>query len=84
MSTTPDRIRDVVLRMSEIAESDLTETILFEDLGVDSLTLIEIQAELEREFDIVIGHSELSDMVHLRAVREVVARNIAEIAVSAG
>lgn len=74
MSTAPDRVRDIVLELLEIAESELTETGLFKDLGVDSMTLIEIQAQLEQEFDIVIDNRELSRMVNLRGVREVVAQ----------
>lgn len=87
MSTAPDRIRDVVLELLEIDESELTETVLFKELGVDSMTLIEIQAQLEQEFDIVIDIRELSRMADLRGVREVVARataGAAGTAVSAG
>lgn len=87
MSTAPDRIRDVVLELLEIDESDLTETVPFKELGVDSMTLIEIQAQLEQEFDIVIDIRELSRMADLRGVREVVARataGAAGTAVSAG
>lgn len=83
MSAAPDRIRDVVLRLLEVDEPDLTETSLFKDeLGADSLLIIEIQAALERELDIVIDNGEVSDMVHLQAVREVVARAVSGTATS--
>ncbi|MCC3775145.1 acyl carrier protein [Streptomyces sp. UNOB3_S3] len=85
MNTAPDRVRDIVLRLLEAAEPDLTETSLFkEEHGADSLMIIEIQAGLERELDIVIDNAELSNMVHLRAVREVVERTVADTTESVG
>jgi acyl carrier protein len=85
MSAAPDRIRDIVLRLLEVDESDLTETSLFKDeLGADSLMIIEIQAALERELDIVIDNGEVSHMVDLQGVREVVARAVSGTATSVG
>ncbi|MFI9630518.1 phosphopantetheine-binding protein [Streptomyces sp. NPDC052042] len=74
MTTAPDRIRDIVLLLLEVEESDVTETSLFKDHGADSMRIIEIQAELEREFDIVIEKAEAAHLIHLRGAREVVAR----------
>ena len=69
-----DRIREIVLELAEIEEVDLSETSLFkEDLGLASLTVIEIQAAIEREFNLVIDEPQSVLMVNLAAVREVFA-----------
>jgi acyl carrier protein len=69
-----DRIREIVLELAEIEEVDLSETSLFkEDLGLASLTVIEIQAAIEREFNLVIDEQQSVLMVNLAAVREVFA-----------
>ncbi|MEU8517669.1 acyl carrier protein [Kitasatospora sp. NPDC048722] len=78
MSTTTDHIRQIVLRLLEADERDLTETSLFaEDHGADSMMIIQIQSELECELDIVIAREEVPRMIHLKALREVVARAVA-------
>ncbi len=83
MSTSPDlvggtrrdeQIKDIVCDILEIEPTAVTELSLFkEEHGADSLRAIEILAALEREFDITIDQAELSRMVNLKGVREVVA-----------
>jgi acyl carrier protein len=68
------RIADLVSEILEIDLEDLTETSLFiEDHDADSLRAIEILSSLEREFQIVIGQSELARMVNLEGIYEVVS-----------
>lgn len=76
-----DRIAGIVSEVLEIDREDLTEHSRFkEDHGADSLRAIEILAALERTFGVEINQSELSRMVNLRGIHEVVA----EAAATAG
>ncbi|MEV5241989.1 acyl carrier protein [Streptomyces cinnamoneus] len=70
------KISEIICDILEIEEDEVTETSLFkEDHDADSLRAIEILAALEKEFGIVIDQSELSRMVHLKGVYEVVSQS---------
>ncbi|MFJ9845034.1 acyl carrier protein [Kitasatospora sp. NPDC101155] len=78
MSTlTEDRrsaVKEIVCDILELDEDQVSDTSLFiEDHGADSLRAIEILASLEKEFGITIDQSELSEMVNLERVYQVVA-----------
>lgn len=80
MTVTDDvhkrRIGDLVSEILEIDPDEMTETSLFkEDHGADSLRAIEILASLEREFKIEIDQAELSRMVNLQGIYDVVAES---------
>lgn len=71
---TSERIKEIVTEILEIEDDEVTETSLFaDDHGADSLRAIEILAALEKEFNVVIDQAELSRMVNLQGVHEVVA-----------
>jgi acyl carrier protein len=77
MSTSVDtrkqEIKDIVCDILELEPDDVTEVSLFkEDHGADSLQAIEILANLERTFGVLIDPSELSRMVDLENVYLVV------------
>lgn len=58
-----DKVRDIIVRQLEVEESSITrDTSFTEDLDVDSLTLIELIAEFEDEFDIEIDEDKLEDI----------------------
>lgn len=66
-------VKRIVCEILEIDPGHLTDTSLFkEDHGADSLRAIEILAALERQYSVVIDQAELSRMVNLRGVHEVV------------
>ncbi|QFU90552.1 acyl carrier protein [Amycolatopsis sp. YIM 10] len=68
------RVKEIVCEILEIDPAEVTEESLFkEDHDADSLRAIEILAALERNFGIVIDQAELSRMVNLAGVHEVVA-----------
>lgn len=70
------KIREIVCDILEMEEDEVTETSLFkEDHDADSLRAIEILAGLEKEFHVTIDQSELTRMVHLKGVYEVVAES---------
>ncbi len=78
MATTVDgyreKIREIVCTVLEIDSATVTETSMFnEDHGADSLRAIEILALLEKTFGVDIDQAELSRMVNLAGVYQVVA-----------
>ncbi|MEU4213042.1 acyl carrier protein [Streptomyces sp. NPDC026206] len=67
-------IKEIVCDILELEDAEITDTSLFiEDHGADSLRAIEILAALEKEFKITIDQSDLSEMVNLEKVYQVVA-----------
>ncbi|MEU3622979.1 polyketide-8 synthase acyl carrier protein [Amycolatopsis coloradensis] len=67
------RIKEIVCEILELDQDEVTDTSLFdEDHGADSLRSIEILAALEREYSVIIDQNELSRMVNLKSVCEVV------------
>ncbi|MER6144604.1 acyl carrier protein [Streptomyces sparsogenes] len=69
-----ETIKEIVTDILEIDPDEVTETSLFkEEHDADSLRAIEILAALEKEFNVVIAQSELSRMVNLKGVYEVVS-----------
>ncbi|UGY94191.1 acyl carrier protein [Streptomyces gobiensis] len=67
------KIKEIVCEILELEEDEVTPDGLFkEEYGADSLRAIEILAALEKEFGVVIDQAELSRMVNLLGVAEVV------------
>ena len=54
---------DILSKITRIDSSGITyDTLIFEELGLDSLMAIEMLARVEKKFDIVIEESLLSDI----------------------
>jgi acyl carrier protein len=71
------RIKQIVCDVLELEEGEVTDTSLFsEDHDADSLRAIEILASLEKAFGVVIDQSELTRMVNLNGVYEVVTEAV--------
>lgn len=67
-------IKQLVCRVLEVDEEKVSDNDLFtDDLGADSMKLIELLAHLEIEFDVEIDESELERLVNLRGVYEVLS-----------
>jgi acyl carrier protein len=65
-------IRSVVCRVLEVDDERVTETALFvDDLGADSMKLLELLANLEIEFDVEVDESEFERLINLRGVYDV-------------
>jgi acyl carrier protein len=74
-----DEVKAIVCEILELEPVEVTETSLFkEDHDADSLLAIEILAALERRLRITIAQEELSRMVNLREVNQVVAVALAK------
>ncbi|WP_159447816.1 acyl carrier protein [Streptoalloteichus hindustanus] len=73
-----DRVREIVLELAELDDGALDETSRFvEDCGIDSMTLVEIVAAVEREYALVFEEDQIRRMVNLAALREVFAEALA-------
>jgi acyl carrier protein len=69
-----EKIKEIVCAVLEIDAEAITGVSLFkEDHGADSLRAIEILAMLEKTFGVDIDQAELSRMVNLDGVYQVVA-----------
>lgn len=69
-----EEIRKLVCRVLEVDPADVGDTDLFiDDLGADSMKLIELLAHLEIEFDVEIDEDEIPRLVHLRGVYDVLS-----------
>ena len=67
-----EEIRSVVCRVLEVDDAQVTETALFvDDLGADSMKLLELLANLEIEFDVEVDESEFERLVNLKGVYDV-------------
>lgn len=69
-----DEIKRTVCRVLEVEPGEVSETDLFvQDLGADSMKLIELLANLEVDFDVEIDPGEIDKMAHLKGVYEVLS-----------
>ena len=74
MAETVERIRQMAAEHLEVDLEELTLTSHFvADCGADSLSLIDLLAGLEREYNVVIDQGQLERMVSVNAVYEVLA-----------
>jgi acyl carrier protein len=70
------RVREIIARMSPVKPQQVEpEDRLIEDLGYDSLAIIELALELERELELGrIEEEQAMDIVCVHQVEELVAR----------
>ena len=67
-----EEIRSVVSRVLEVERERVTETALFvDDLGADSMKLLELLANLEIEFDVEVDESQFEKLINLAGVYDV-------------
>jgi acyl carrier protein len=65
-------IKAIVCRVLEVDDHQVTDTARFvEDLGADSMKLLELLANLEIEFDVEVDESEFDRLVDLGGVYDV-------------
>lgn len=61
--STFDRVKKVVVEQLEVSEDEVTESASFvDDLGADSLDVVELVMGLEEEFDIEIPDEDAEKM----------------------
>jgi acyl carrier protein len=67
-----EEIRSVVVRVLEVDAERVTPTALFVDeLGADSMKLLELLANLEIEFDVEVDESQFERLINLAGVYDV-------------
>lgn len=64
--TLKDELRQIIVEVTEV--EDIPEDTSFADLGIDSMMAIEIVADVEKKYDVVISEEELSELTNLKAV----------------
>ncbi|WP_330172403.1 acyl carrier protein [Streptomyces sp. NBC_01498] len=75
METTLERVRDIVVYVlpefeATIAAGDRLE----QDLGVDSLSLVEILVQVEKRFDVTLDDSEMIDVESVQDILDIIER----------
>ena len=71
-------LRELVADVLDVDVAMLTDDARFiEDIGVDSLMALEIMVVLERAYDVELDESELSEVVSLRMMHELLADKLA-------
>jgi acyl carrier protein len=60
--TTSDRVRTIIANIGAVDAASLTDGATFDAFGVDSLDLVEIVMEVEREFDSDIPDTTLEQL----------------------
>lgn len=75
MEDQVERIRAVISRVLGVPGEQIGLTTSFvEELGADSMMLIELLANLEIEYDVEVDEAELENLVNLQSVLDVLAR----------
>ncbi|KPK50826.1 MAG: hypothetical protein AMJ63_13725 [Myxococcales bacterium SG8_38_1] len=74
--TLKDELRQIIVEVTEV--EDIPEDTPFGDLGIDSMMAIEIVADVEKNYDIVIAEDELPDLINLKAVYDKVQQKLNE------
>jgi len=68
------RVKEIIAENIDVELENLTDTALFiDELGADSLKLIDVLSALEMEYSIVIDMNELPKMVNVEATYQVTA-----------
>ena len=81
MSITADQVRSDVAQYLQLDLEKLTEyALLTEDLGVDSLTAIEMSIELEGRYSIDISDEELAEVATYGDLEKLVLSKTGETA----
>ncbi|MCI3224713.1 acyl carrier protein [Streptomyces sp. NP-1717] len=75
METTLERVREIVVYVMPEIQADITaEDRLEEDLGIDSLSLVEILVQVEKRFFLTLDDSELIDVASVQDILDVIQR----------
>jgi len=71
-----DKVKEIIVEQLGVAENSVTEDASFiDDLGADSLDIVELIMALEEEFDIEIPDSDAEKVVTIGDVVEYIRNN---------
>jgi acyl carrier protein len=78
MATTEQRVKDCIVKQLGVNAEEVTpEAAIIDDLGADSLDVVELLMALEEEFDIQIPDEESQN---IRTVKEIISHIESKIA----
>ena len=71
------KVKDIIVEQLGVSESSITmEASFIDDLGADSLDIVELIMALEEEFDIEIPDSDAEKVVTVEDVVEYIKENV--------
>ena len=77
MATTFEKVKDIIVKQLGVKPEEVTEDANFtDDLGADSLDLVELVMALEDEFDIEIPDEDAEKLKTMKLVREYIQAKI--------
>lgn len=72
-----EKVRELLSKQFEISEDQITmDTSIVDDLGADSLDVVELIMSLEEEFNIVISEEAAAGITTVREVVEFLEKNV--------
>ena len=72
-----EKIKDIIVELLGVAETSVTmEASFIDDLGADSLDIVELVMALEEEFDIEIPDADAEKVVTVGDVVEYIKENV--------
>ena len=82
-NTSYDRLVAILQDVHGVTPEDTTPETTYHDLGVDSLTVVELTLQLQRELGIALEDDELTDDLTLAQTASLIDAKLAELARSA-
>ena len=77
MATTQDKIRSIIASKLSIDENEITpEKSLVNDLGADSLDVVELSMDLEREFNLKFEDSDTEKIQTVADLYKLIEENV--------
>ena len=78
MDTVLEKVKEVISEQLDVEDVDsiTTETTFIDDLGADSLDIVELVMALEEEFDIEIPDSDAEKVVTVGDVVDYIKENV--------
>lgn len=75
METALERVREIVVYVMPEIQADISAgDRLEEDLGIDSLSLVEILVQVEKRFFLTLDDSEMIDVASVQDILDIIQR----------
>jgi len=78
-ATIRQKIKEAIAKVSDIQVDDIGDAALYvDDLGLDSLVLLEVAVDLELEFGLEVPEEKLKELRSIQDTVELVQQSLAE------